>query len=414
MTQVSIPFDVTFARSQFPFFETDSGKDWALFDNAGGTLPCRQVVDRLHRFYVQNKVQPYGHSAVGVSAGQQMDDGRQTIADLLGIPLETLTFGPSTTQNVNTLSFACAGLLNPGDDIIVSEQDHEANIGGWERIARQTGADFRLWPVDSDTGELHLEDLERLLSSRTKIVCVTQSSNILGTLNPIDEIIQVSHHVGARVIIDGVSFAPHRWPDLSTSLADAYLFSTYKTFGTHMGILYVASDFLDDLTPQCHFFNESHPGSRLDAAGPDHAAIAALAGLGAFLRTLHHHHFGESDASLNALASHMSALTHRHETKLCSVLLKALESIPCRVIGRIGTEDREANIALLPHEKTAESVSVALAEHHIAAGQGHFYAHRLLSKLGVPLDDGVLRLSFALYNTEGETRRLISALEQSF
>lgn len=407
----SLPtFDVVFARSLFPFFDGDYG-NWALFDNAGGTLPCGPVVDRLNRFYTHNKVQPYGRNAVSAAAGDQMDEGRRTIAGLLGVPLDTLTFGPSTTQNANTLSIACTGFLQPGDEIVVSEQDHEANIGGWDRAARLSGATFRLWPVDADSGELCLDDLDRLLSPRTKLVCLTRSSNILGTLNPVDAVIERAHAVGARVVVDAVSAAPHQWPDLSDTKADAFLFSTYKTFATHLGILYVAPDFLQQLAPQCHFFNVGKPGAALDAAGPDHASIAALAGLGDFFRALHDHHLGSLDFPPHAIASRVSALAHRHEEGLCARLLDGLEGLPIRVIGHDSVDGREANVALVPLEESTDTLAGRLAEHDIAVGRGHFYAYRLLEKCRVDMNDGVVRISLALYNTKEEIDQLLEAME---
>ena len=172
-------FDVDFARQQFPFFELDQSKQWSFFDNAGGTFACRSVVDKLTYFYQANKVQPYGDNALAAAAGEQMDIGRRVIAELLGVPIETLTIGPSTTQNINTLSIACMTLLKMGDEIIVSEQDHEANIGAWERVAQQTGATLHFWRVNAKDGELDLARFEKLLNIRTKIVCVTHSSNII-------------------------------------------------------------------------------------------------------------------------------------------------------------------------------------------------------------------------------------------
>jgi len=131
-------FDVDFARKQFPFFDSKQSNEWAFFDNAGGTFPCRPVVDKLEHFYKNNKVQPYGHNALADAAGEQMDSGRKVISDLLGAAMDTLTAGPSTTQKLNTLSNACTGFFSKGDEIIISEQDHEANIGGWERVAKRT------------------------------------------------------------------------------------------------------------------------------------------------------------------------------------------------------------------------------------------------------------------------------------
>ena len=160
-----VTFDVDFARKQFPFFESKTAEGWAFFDNAGGTFPCRPVVEKLDYFYRYNKVQPYGDNPIAAAAGEQMDQGRQVIKELLGVPLDTITIGPSSTQNLNTLSAACTGFLKSGDEIIVSEQDHEANIGGWERVATLTGASLKLWTVKKD-GDLDLQDLETLSPCR--------------------------------------------------------------------------------------------------------------------------------------------------------------------------------------------------------------------------------------------------------
>lgn len=407
-------FDVAFARKQFPFFDLKETADWAFFDNAGGTLPCRPVVEKLDYFYRYNKVQPYGDNAIAAAAGDQMDRGRRVVAALLGVPLDTLTLGPSSTQNLNTLSAACAGFLKKGDELIVSEQDHEANIGGWERVAKQTGASLKLWPVNVTNGELDLKDLDPLLNKKTRVVCVTHSSNIIGTVNPIEKIIEMGHDFGAKVVIDGVSFAPHQWPDLSRTKADAYVFSTYKTYATHQGIMYISPEFLDLLTPQCHFFNAHRPWSKMDAAGPDHASIAALAGLEDYFELLYEHHYGPSDQPLNTKTAKISRLMNQHEESICSVLLEKLRSLPVRILGKTRMEGREANVALTSHCHTSAELCRLISEKKIAAKHGHFYAHRIIDKMGIDPEDGVLRLSFAHYNTLDETVRLVKGLTQLF
>ena len=403
-------FDVAFARQQFAFFKLDQSKQWAFFDNAGGTFACSSVVDKLTYFYQANKVQPYGDNALAAAAGEQMDAGRRVIAELLGVPRETLTIGPSTTQNFNTLSIACMGFLKMGDEIIVSEQDHESNIGAWERVAKQTGATLHFWRVNAKDGELELAQFEKLLNKQTKIVCVTHSSNIIGTVNPIQEITRLGHSFGAKVVIDGVSYAPHCWPDLSSVEADAYCFSTYKTYGTHLGIMYIAPNFMDQLAPQCHFFNAENSWARLDAAGPDHASIAALAGLGDFFQTLHDHHFGYSDKRLNLKVSEISNIMNQHELSLCNLLINALNQLPVRIIGKASIKGREANISLVSATHSSSLLASSLAKKGVAAKNGHFYAYSVLKALGIDTNDGVLRLSFAHYNTKDDTMRLIDAL----
>jgi len=333
------------------------------------------------------------------------------MADLLGVKSDTITLGASTTQNFNTLALACTTLLKKRSEIIVTEQDHEANIGAWERLCNRNNATLRLWPVNPDSGELELEQFEALLSESTALVCMTHSSNIVGSLNPVEQVISQCRQNGSRIAIDGVSYAPHQWPDLPSLQPDAYCFSTYKTYATHLGVMYTATDFAAELDPQCHYFNRSYPHKLLDGAGPDHASIAALAGLGDYFSKSHTHHFGNSDLSLHHKVKEVSGLMHAHESELCHKLLVGISGLPLRIIGRDNSAGREANVSLTSQKHTARFMSEALASRDIAAGHGHFYALRLLQKVGIKdTDDGVLRISFSHYNSEEDVSRLLDVL----
>lgn len=405
--------DLDFIRDQFAIFDTEVGRRIAFFDNAGGSFVADAVVDRLTEFYRYYKVQPYGPNPLASRAGEAMDLGRRTMAELLNVSIDELTLGPSATQNFNTLALACVPLLGDDAEVIVTEQDHEANIGGWERVCRQTGATLRFWPVDPQTGELSLDDLRPLLSERTAVLCMTHSSNIIGSLNPVNEVAALAHSYGARLVVDGVSFAPHEWPNLDELAADAYVFSTYKTYATHLGAMVVRPDFLEVLAPQCHFFNTSYPYKRLDSAGPDHASIAALAGVGDYFTAVYDHHYGADDRPLHEKARHASHLMNAHENLLGRQLLAGLAELPVRIYGRSTMQGREANVALRSERHSALALSQHLAERDIAAKQGHFYAYRLLRAMAVPdLNDGVLRLSFSHYNSAAEVTRCLTALEE--
>ena len=411
--------DVDFIRCCFPTFEHPLAAKTAFFENAGGSYVAGAVLDRLTHFYTYNKVQPYGASEILNTAGEQMDSGRQTMADLLGIDSADLTLGASTTQNFNSLAYACEGFVTAGSEIVVTDQDHEANIGAWERLCERTGATLKVWQINPETAELDLADFEALLTPATAIVCMTHSSNIVGTINPVEKVISLCRqntgrqNNGTRVALDGVSYAPHMWPDLPGLKPDAYCFSTYKTYGTHMGVMYTSEDFRSQLTPQCHYFNRGYAHKLLDGAGPDHASIAALAGLGTYFSDTHQHHFGNSDLSLYEKARQISALMHAHETQLCKQLLDGISQLPLRIIGRDHVQGREANIALISDKNSSTAMSKHLATKDIAAGNGDFYATRLLGKAGInDLDDGVLRISFSHYNTSDEVDRVINALQE--
>ncbi len=404
--------DVDFVRSCFPTFKEPLAAKTAFFENAGGSYVAGAVLDQLMHFYKFNKVQPYGSAEILNAAGEQMDNGRQTMADLLGIRSADLTLGASTTQNFNTLAYACEGLVNSKSEVVVTDQDHEANIGAWERLCRRTGATLKVWHINTETAELDLSDFESLLSPKTAIVCMTHSSNIVGTVNPIDKVVELCRANNTRVAVDGVSYAPHMWPDIPSLKPDAYCFSTYKTYGTHMGVMYTSEEFRSQLDPQCHYFNRGYGHKLLDGTGPDHASIAALGGLGEYFSDVHQHHFGSTDQSLFEKAQQVSSLMHAHETGLCNQLLEGLSGLPVQILGRNHTEGREANVALTSEKHTSAALSRQLAENDIAAGNGNFYATRLLEKMGIKdIEDGVLRVSFSHYNTTAEVERVVGTLK---
>ena len=407
-----LKLDIDYVRSCFPTFSEALAAKTAFLENAGGSYVLGSVLDKLIHFYRFNKVQPYGVNEIARLAGEQMDAGRQTMIDLLGMPADTITLGPSTTQNINTLALACSTIVDEKSEVIVSEQDHEANIGAWERLCQRSGAKLRIWEVDAQSGELDIAELEKLLNPAVRIVCLTHSSNILGSINPVEEVVEMCRTNGSRIVVDGVSFVPHQWPNLSIFQPDAYVFSTYKTYATHLGVMYVARDFAEELDPQCHYFNTKYAEKRFDAAGPDHASIAALAGLRDYFIDSHHHHFGNSRVSLKKKANQLSGLMHQHETDLCELLLDGIADLPLRIIGKPTTKWREANISLVSEKYSPAELCTALAKEYIATNHGHFYAKRLLDKLALSkTNEGVLRISLAHYNTEEEIQRTVSALQ---
>ncbi|GIX12735.1 MAG: hypothetical protein KatS3mg118_0694 [Paracoccaceae bacterium] len=201
--------DIAFVRAQFPAFSEPSLAGTAFFENAGGSYPCRFVIDRLTRFYRERKVQPFGPYLASRLAGEEMDEARDRMAALLNVAPDELLFGPSTSQNVYVLARAFAGILKAGDAIVVTDQDHEANSGAWRRLADQ-GIEVREWRVDPDTGHLDPAALARLLDGRVRLVAFPHCSNIVAEINPVAEICALVHQAGAVACVDGVSYAPPR------------------------------------------------------------------------------------------------------------------------------------------------------------------------------------------------------------
>ena len=228
--------DLPFIRTQFPAFTEPALQGWAFFENAGGSYPCIQFIDKLTAFYMKNKVQPYYPYPASLKAGEMMDASYKRMAEYLNADASEIHFGPSTTQNVYVLANAMRPMWKDGDEIIVSCQDHEANAGAWRRLAER-GIKIVEWHVDKDSGLLSQEDLDRLFSERTRMVAFPHCSNVIGHVNPVKEISEKAHAHGALCVVDGVAYAPHGLPDLKALGADIYLFSLYKTFGPHLGMM---------------------------------------------------------------------------------------------------------------------------------------------------------------------------------
>ena len=405
-------FDTEFVRGQFPAFAEPSLAGWAFFENAGGSYPCHQVVDRLRHFYEQTKVQPYGAYPASRLAGAAMDEAYVRLANLLNVGDDEVHFGPSTSQNTYVLSHAFRGMWRTGDEIIVTNQDHEANSGAWRRLD-EFGMVVREWQVEPSTGRLELNTLRRLLSDRTRLVAFPHCSNVIAEINPVAEITAMAHAAGAQVVVDGVAYAPHGLPDVRALGVDVYLFSLYKTFGPHLGLMCVRRELLDRLTPQCHFFNATIPRKRMVPAGPDHAQIAAALGVAEYCDAVYEHHFGDSvEDPVKGRMIH--DLFRARETTLLTPLLKWLRAREdVRIVGPADAQHRAPTVSILPLRRPMAEVMLGLERHQIMAGSGHFYAVRALEAMGIPIVPGVLRMSFVHYTSPAEIDQLIAALDEA-
>ncbi|WP_226780752.1 aminotransferase class V-fold PLP-dependent enzyme [Oceaniglobus trochenteri] len=402
--------DTQFVRAQFPAFREVSLAGQAFFGNAGGSYTCGQVIDRLTRFYTQRKVQPYAPYAASLLAGEEMDEARARLSAVLNVAPDELSFGPSTTQNTYVLSQAFAAMMAPGDVVIVTNQDHEANTGPWRRLAER-GFEIREWRIDPESGHLDPQALEDLLDDRVRLVCFPHCSNVVGEINDVAAICARIHAAGAVACVDGVSYAPHGLPDVGALGADIYLFSAYKTFGPHQGIMTIRRALGMALPNQGHVFNGDTLYKRFTPAGPDHAQVAACAGMVDYLDALYDHHFSESaDAPSRGVAVH--DLIRAHEAALLQPLLDHVAAKnTMRLIGPADAARRAPTVAIALAEP-GEAVAARLAERGIMAEGGDFYAGRALSGMGVEMERGVLRLSFVHYTTRQEVDGLIDALDR--
>ncbi|SHG28674.1 aminotransferase class V-fold PLP-dependent enzyme [Cognatishimia maritima] len=401
--------DINFVRSQFPAFQEPSLQGQSFFENAGGSYTAKPVIDRLARFYTQRKVQPYAPYEASRLAGEEMDEARARLAEWMGLETDEVSFGPSTTQNAYVLAQAFRQWMSPGEAIIVTDQDHEANTGPWRRLA-DAGIEVREWHINPETGHLDPKDLQALLDENVRLVCFPHCSNVVGEINPVVEITALAHAAGAFVCVDGVSYAPHGLPNVGSLGADIYLFSAYKTYGPHQGIMAIRRNLGQMLPNQGHFFNADTLYKRFTPAGPDHAQVAACAGMVDYFEALAETHgiFGKPTEKAEGVHNLMRA----HETALLQPLLDYLGTKnSVRVLGPKDAQSRAPTVALACQSDPAE-IAAKLATRGIMAGAGGFYAVRALEAQKVPADPGVLRLSFVHYTDQTDIQKLMAALDE--
>jgi len=403
--------DINFVRSQFPAFREPSLQGFAHFENAGGSYACCQVVDLLNRYYRATKVQPYHVFASSKKAGEQMDRARRRMARWLNVATDEVHFGPSTSQNTYVLAQALRQYLVPGDEVIVTNQDHEANIGAWRRL-EANGIVIREWRINPQTAELESAGLENLLSARTRVVAFTHCSNIVGSVNPVRHWVDKVHAAGAIAIVDGVSYAGHGLPNVSALAADIYLFSLYKVYGPHQGVMVMRKSVNEQLPNQGHFFNAAHTTDRFTPAGPDHAQIATVNGVIDYFEALHARHFDTSEVSATEKTATISRLLQQTEHAHLEPLLGFLAQHPgVRLIGKAHTQNRAPTVSFTVDGREPATIAAHLAAQNIGVGTGHCYAYRLIEALGIPLDQGVVRTSFVHYTSAEEITRLIESLK---
>ena len=403
--------DLDFVRAQFPAFAAAPLQGQAFFENAGGSYTCRQVIERLTRFYHERKVQPYAPYEASQLGGAEMDEARTRLAALMGVDRDELSFGPSTSANTYVLAQAVKRWLPEGAAIVVTNQDHEANTGFWRRLGTE-GVEVREWRIDPQTGHLDPAALRPLLADgKVALVAFPHCSNVVGEINPVADICAMARAAGAYTCVDGVSYAPHGFPDIPELGCDVYLFSAYKTYGPHQGIMVMRRGFGAELPNQAHWFNGDVLYKRFTPAGPDHAQIAACAGMADYVDALDAHHFSDP-ADARSRNNRVHGLMRAQEIALTQPLLDYLAARnDLRLIGPRRAETRAPTVAV-QLDRDAEAVASALAPHGIMAGGGTFYANRPLEALGVDMGRGVLRLSFVHYTSAAEVDRLISALDR--
>lgn len=409
------PFDPAALRPEFPALALEQdGRPVVFLDGPGGTQVPRRVIDAVAAYYRESNANHGGAFATSVRSDAIVAEAHAALADLLGAssPAE-VKLGANMTTLTFALSRSVARVLRPGDEVVISRLDHEANRGPWIAAAADAGATIREVAVDPETCTLDLASLDAALTERTRLVAVGLASNATGTVNPVAEIARRARAVGAWTFVDAVHYAPHGPLDVAALGADLLACSAYKFFGPHVGVLWGRADVLDALPAYkvrpAEDRWETGTGNFEGQAGTL-AAVEYLASVG--------DRFGEVGPGASRrerLLAGMRAI-EAYERELSARLLHGLATVPgLRLYGLADparVAERTPTFAVTLAGWTPRAAAEALAAEGIYAWDGDFYATTLIEDLGLAPTGGVVRLGLVHYTTAAEVDRLIGALRE--
>jgi cysteine desulfurase family protein (TIGR01976 family) len=411
--------DIEWVRRQFPAL----GRDWVFMDNAGGSQILGSVVERIRDYLVTSNVQLGASYEISRQATSRVAEGVAAISEYLGAssPSEVL-IGSSTSLLLRVLSVCLARGWKAGDEVVVTDCDHEANIGPWADLADR-GVVVRNWPIDPESLALRLEDLEPLLTDRTRLVALTHVSNVIGTIHPIREVARLAHSRGAMVCVDGVAHAPHRRVDVRRLEVDFYAFSFYKVYGPHCAVLFGRREHLERLARFNHYFLDAEIPYRLQPGGVNYELTFGLLGLRDYFNALALRHGGVlqsagEDASGGVRGEQLEFafdLIARHEESLSARLLEFLRARRnVRIIGlrEADRSRRVPTVSFTVEGRRSDSIVESVDPHRIGIRFGDFYARRLIERLGLAEQQGVVRVSLVHYNSLEEVDRLLEVLDR--
>lgn len=404
--------DIDYVRSQFPALSSG----YAYLDNAGGSAVLKPVAERITDYLLNSAVQLGASYSESVDAGARVMQARESVAQLINARYpEECVMGGSTTHLLQILCRAIAPSIQAGDEIIVTNCDHEANIGPWVRLCEERGATLRVWAVNAESMDLELGDLDALLSDKTRYLAMTHASNILGSVNPVAEVARRVHAVGGKVCVDAVAYAPHRLVDVQASGADYYVFSFYKTFGPHFAVLWGKREALLELPSLNHFFigQEVIP-YKLQPGNLNYELSYGCIGISDYLIDVGQR-LGASGNERQLMQAAFDAFEVQ-EDLLAETLLAFLRETPgVRIIGksRVTDGDRVPTISFVVEGIQSEAIVRRVDNHRMGIRFGDFYARRLIEQLGLTPYGGVVRVSIAHYNSVDELNRLVEHLAQA-
>ena len=396
-------------RSHFPALERiHNGQPVAYFDGPGGTQVPRSVVDAMREYLFRHNANTHWEYPSSAETDRAIDAAREAVADFVHADASEISFGNNMTTITFHVARALARSWKPGDEVIVTNLDHQANVGPWRALVQERGIVVTTVPFHSETGELDWPALERAFNSRTRLLAIGAASNALGTITDVSAATRVAHAAGALVFVDAVHYAAHGAMDARAIDCDFLACSAYKFYGPHAGLLYGKSDVLRSLdVPKVEPAPDTVP-DRLETGTQNHEGIVGTGAAVDFLASLAPHDSARSRRE--SLTTVMEAL-HTRGSALVRRMWSGLRAIPgVTCYGPPPDRPRTPTISFVVAGVPSALVARRLAEHGVFASHGDFYASTVIEQLG-HARDGVVRAGCACYTTENEVERFLAAVE---
>ena len=405
--------DIAAIRKQFPSLtQTQDGKPVVYFDNPGGTQVPQTVIDAMVQYLVRDNANHGGAFPTSRRSDAMLEEAHQAMADMLGAASRNeVAFGANMTTHTMGLSRALAHWVKPGDEVIVTRLDHDANVSPWMLLARDAGATLRWVDFHPEDCTLNLDDMERQLSKKTKLVACGLASNAVGTINDVEMISRMAHAYGALVFVDGVQYAPHGPIDVQALDCDFLMCSAYKFFGPHEGVLYGKFDLLDRLPAYKVRPADNRPPHKFETGTQNHEGIAGTLAAVEYLASLS----GAKGTRRERILASM-AMIQDYERSLVAHLIRGLQQIKgLRIYGITDPnrlDQRVPTVAFRIEGFPPRRIAEALGERGIFVWDGNYYALAVTERLEVEDKGGMVRVGLAHYNTMEEVDRLLQELHR--
>src|SRR5580700_5797111 len=419
--QTVIPtLDLTYVRAQFPSLaQTINAHPATFLDGPGGTQVPQRVIDAISNYLRRDNANTGGAYSTSRHTDAMIAEARAAMADFLHCAADEVVFGPNMTTLTYAMSRAIGRNLKPGDEILVTRLDHDANVSPWLQVAEDRGITVRWAEIHEEDCTLDMADLAAKINSKTKLVAAGYASNAVGTINPVREIVRLAHAAGALAYIDAVHYSPHGLIDVAALDCDFLVCSTYKFFGPHMGVLFGKREHLQRLRPyKVRPLTDAIP-NRWEWGTLNHECIAGIAACVEYIADLGRRASPESATRRTAIVAAFESI-HRHEHALMNRLITGLSEIPRLKIYGITDPScfawRCPTLAVRVINQTAEQTPLALAtklgDRGFFTWDGNYYALNLTERLDVEKSGGFLRIGLVHYNTAEEVDRLVVALRE--